>query len=184
MVGELGFCDVTHQGDVRRGDLDGAPAIVGAKIAAVPGAAEQRRELAGFAAEDMEHGGELLREQEEAAIGGGLLIAQHMEEATQRGAGGGDAARRPERVCFGEEARDLAPTRTFAGLARFADEDNEEIKTVARGTDKAVRGGADEVAEGGQELEEDGGRIGFGVWGEAADDATCDTVESRCGQCG
>jgi hypothetical protein len=52
---------------------------------------------------------------------------------------------------------------------------------VARGTHTAVRGWADEVAEGGQELEEDGGRVGFCVWGEARNDATSDTVESRDG---
>jgi hypothetical protein len=44
-------------------------AVMGAKVAAVPGAAEQRRELAGFAAEDVEDGRELLREQEKPAIG-------------------------------------------------------------------------------------------------------------------
>jgi hypothetical protein len=107
-----------------------------------------------------------------------------MEDAIRCGASGGDAVRRPERVRFGEEAGDLAPTGSFAGLARFADEDNEEIETVARGTDTAVRGGADEVAEGGQKLEEDGGRVGFGVWGKATDDAASDTVESRNGECG
>jgi hypothetical protein len=160
-----------------RRDLDRA--VGGAKIAAVPGAAEQRGELASFAAEGMEHGRELLREKEEPAILGGLLIAQRMEDAIRCGASGGDAARRPERVRFGEEAGDLAPTGSFASLARFADEDNEEIETVARGTDTAVRGGADEVAEGSQKLEEDGGRVGFGVWGKATDDAASDTVEGR-----
>jgi hypothetical protein len=181
MMGELGLGDVTHDADMSCSGLDRTVAAVGAKVAAVPGAAEQRGELAGFAAEDMEHGRELLREQEEPAIGGGLLIAHCMEDAARCRASGGDAARRPERVCFGEEAGDLAPTGPFAGLARFADEDNEEIETVARGTHTAVRGWADEVAEGGQELEEDGGRVGFGVWGEATNDATSDTVESLDG---
>ena len=104
-----------------------------------------------------------------------------MEDGAGCGASGGDAACRPERVCFGEEAGDLAPAGSFAGLARFADEDNEEIETVARGADTAVRGRADEVAEGGQELEQDGGRIGFGVRGEAIHDATRNAVESRDG---
>jgi hypothetical protein len=63
-------------------------------------------------------------------------------------------------------------------------EDHEEIETVARGADTAVRGWADEVAEGGQELEEDGGRVSFRVWGEAANNATRDTVESRDGKRG
>ena len=97
------------------------------------------------------------------------------------GASGGDAVRGPERVRFGEEAGDLAPAGSFAGLARFADEDNEEIETVARGTDTAVRGRADKVAKGGQELEQDGGRVGFGVRGEAINNATRDAVESRGG---
>ena len=104
-----------------------------------------------------------------------------MEDGAGCGASGGDAACGPERVCFGEEAGDLAPAGSFAGLARFADEDNEEIETVARGTDTTVRDRADEVSEGSQELKEDGGRVGFGVWGEATNDATGDTLESRDG---
>src|ERR1700733_1176546 len=126
MLRELGFRDVTHQADMRSSDLDGTVAIVGAKVAAVPGAAEQRGELAGFAAEDMEHGGELLREQEKTAIGNRLLITQGMEDGTRCGASGGDAVCRPERIGFGEDARDLAPAGSFAGLARFADKNNEE----------------------------------------------------------
>jgi hypothetical protein len=76
---------------------------------------------------------------------------------------------------------EIWPAGPFASLARFAHEDNEEIEAVARGADTAVRSWADEVAEGGQELEEDGGRVGFCVWGEAGNDATRDTVESRGG---
>jgi hypothetical protein len=52
-----------------RCDLDRAMAVMGAKVAAIPGTAEQRRELAGFAAEGVEDGRELLREQEKPAIG-------------------------------------------------------------------------------------------------------------------
>jgi hypothetical protein len=132
----------------------------------------------------MEHGGELLREQEKTAIGNRLLITQGMEDGTRCGASGGDAVCRPERIGFGEDARDLAPAGSFAGLARFADKNNEEIETVARGADTTMRDRADEVAEGGQELEKDGGRVGFGVWGEATNDATGDTVEGRDGECG
>ena len=69
MMGELGLCDVTHQTDMSRSDLNRAVAVVGAKIAAVPGTAEQWGELAGFTAEGVEHGRELLREQEKTAIG-------------------------------------------------------------------------------------------------------------------
>jgi hypothetical protein len=63
-----------------------------------------------------------------------------VEDGAGCGAGGGHAARRPERVGFGEEAGDLAPTGPFAGLARFADENDEEIEAVTGGTDAAVRG--------------------------------------------
>jgi hypothetical protein len=167
-----------------RSGLNSAAAVVGTKIAAVPGATEQRGELAGVTAEGVEHGREFLREQEKTAVDDRLLIAQRMEDGSRCGASGGDATCRPERVCFGEEAGDLAPAGSLAGLARFADEDNEEIETVARGTDTAVRDWADEVAEGSQELEEDGGRVSFRVWGEAANDATRDTVESRDGKRG
>jgi hypothetical protein len=149
--------------------LEGAVAVVGAKIAAVPGAAEQRRDLAVSLAEHMEQGGELLREQEEATIGDGLLITQSMDDAVGCGAGGGDAARGPEIVDFGEEAGELAPACSFASLARFADQYDEEIEAVTSGSHKAARRGADEVAEGGQELQEDGGGIGFGVRGEGPD---------------
>ena len=75
MMGEVGLCDVTHDADMSRSGLDRAVAVVGAKVAAIPGAAEQRGELASFAAEGMEHRCEFLREQEEPAIGSGLLIA-------------------------------------------------------------------------------------------------------------
>ena len=68
-MGEVGSCDVAHNADMSRRDLDGTMAVMGAKVAAVPGAAEQRRGLAGFAAEDVEDGRELLREQEKPAIG-------------------------------------------------------------------------------------------------------------------
>jgi hypothetical protein len=159
-------------------------AVVGAKIAAVPGAAEQRRELAVPLAEHMEHGGELLREQEETAIGGRLLIAQSMDDAAGCGAGGGDAVRGPETVGFGEEAGELAPACSFAGLARFADQYDEEIEAVTGGAHEAMRRMAGEVAEGGQELQEDGSGIGFGVRREGTDGEAGKAVESRLGQCG
>jgi hypothetical protein len=184
MVGELSFCDVTRKADMSRSGLDREAAVEAAKVAAVPGATEQRGKLAGFAAEGMENGREFLREQEKTAVGDRWLTAQRMQDGGRCGATGGDAMRRPERVCFGKEAGDLAPTGSFAGLARFADEDHKEIETVARGADTAVRGWAGEVAEGGQELEEDRSRIGFGVWGEARNDATRDTVECRDGERG
>ena len=107
-----------------------------------------------------------------------------LEDGVWGGAGGGYAVGRPQRVGFGEEAGDLAPAGSFAGLARFADENDEEIEAVARGSDAAVRAGADEVAEGGQELKKYGGGVGLGVWRERADKETGDTVESRAVQRG
>ena len=132
----------------------------------------------------MKDGGELLREQEQAAIGDGLLITQSMDDAVGCGGVGGNTARGPETVDFGEEAGDLAPACSFAGFARFADQHDEEIEAVTSGAHEAVRRGADEVAKGGQELQEDGSGIGFGVRREAADDEAGKTVESRIGQCG
>ena len=85
------------------------------------------------------------------------------------------------RVGFGEEAGDLAPACSFAGLARFADQYDEEIEAVAGGAHEAVRRGADEVAEGGQELQEDGCGIGFGVRRKATDSEAGKTVEGRIG---
>src|ERR1700761_41910 len=165
-MGELALRDMTYDADMRRGGLDVAMAVMSAEVAAIPGAAQQRRELAGLAAEHVDDGCEFFREQEEPAIGDGLLIAQRVEDGGGCGAGGGYAARRPERAGFGEEAGDLAPAGSFAGLARFADEDDEEIEAVTRGADAAMRGGADEVAEGSQELEENGSGIGLGMWGK------------------
>ena len=86
MVGELALRDMTHDADMGVRRLEGTVAVVGAKIAAVPGAAEHRGELAGPPTEHMKDGCELLREQEEAAIGDGLLITQSMDDAV--GCGG------------------------------------------------------------------------------------------------
>jgi hypothetical protein len=57
---ELTLGEMTDRADMRGGRLDEPVAIVGGKIAAVPGATKQRRELAGLAAEQMEDGAELL----------------------------------------------------------------------------------------------------------------------------
>jgi hypothetical protein len=89
----------------------------------------------------MEHGGELLGEEEEAAIGGGLLIAQSMNDGVGCGAGGGYAARNPIRVGFAEEASDLTPAGSFAGLAGFAHQYDEEVEAVTSGADCAMRRG-------------------------------------------
>jgi hypothetical protein len=179
VVRELALCDVAHDGDMRGGGLDVAMAIVSAQVAAVPGGAQQGRELAGLPAEHVNDGCEFFGEQEEPAIGGGLLIAQGLEDGVWGGAGGGYAAGRPQGVGFGEEAGDLAPAGSLRALLDFADENDEEIEAVARGPDATVRAGADEVAEGSQELKKDGGGIGLGVRRERADEETGDAMQSR-----
>jgi hypothetical protein len=57
---ELIWGEMTDEADMRGGGLDEPVAIVGGKIAAVPGATKQRRELPGLAANQMEDGAELL----------------------------------------------------------------------------------------------------------------------------
>jgi hypothetical protein len=76
-------------------------------------------------AEHVEDGGELLGEDEEAAVGGRLFITQGVDEAAGRETGGGDAAGDPRVVDFREEAADLAPAGSLAGLAGFAYQDKE-----------------------------------------------------------
>jgi hypothetical protein len=75
VMGELALRDMTHDADMRRSGLDVTMAVMSAQVAAVPGVAQQGRELAGLAAEHVDDGCELFREQEEPAVGGGLLIA-------------------------------------------------------------------------------------------------------------
>jgi len=58
-------------------------AVVDAEVAAVPGAAEERRELASLTAELMEHGGELFRKHQTAADDG-LWITQSVEALRRR----------------------------------------------------------------------------------------------------
>ena len=60
VVGKLALGDVADDADMCRGGLERAMAIGGAEVAAVPGTAEERGELAGLAAEHVEDGGELL----------------------------------------------------------------------------------------------------------------------------
>jgi hypothetical protein len=82
-------------------------------------------------------------------------------------------------VGLGEEGGDLPPACSFAGFAGFADEDDEQIETMAGGTDERVRGGSGKVAEGGEELQQESHGIGLAVRGKATDDAAGKAVESR-----
>jgi hypothetical protein len=53
---------------------------------------------------------------------------------------------------------------------------------VTRGFHHRVRGRPYQVAEGSEELQENGGRISFGVGRDGADDGPGDTVERRRGK--
>jgi hypothetical protein len=75
VVGELAFGDMSDEAEVGAGGVEEMASVLHGKVAAIPGRAEQRGELASALAEHVEHGSELLSEEEEASIGGGLLIA-------------------------------------------------------------------------------------------------------------
>jgi hypothetical protein len=92
--------------------------------------------------------------------------------------------RSPFGVDLCKETGDLPPAGAFAGLAGFADEDEEEIESVPGRADAAVRATANKVAEGCEKLEEDRGGIRFGVWGQAAHGETGQTMESFAGHHG
>jgi hypothetical protein len=126
----------------------------------------------------MEDRGELFAQSEEAAVGGRLLIAQCIHEATGGEACPGDASGEPRMVDFGEEAGDLIPTGALAGFGGVAHEYDKEVQGVASGIDHAVGSRTDQIAEGGQKLEEDSGRMSFGVGSDGTDGEACDSVES------
>jgi hypothetical protein len=107
-----------------------------------------------------------------------------MDEAARGQAGGGYAAVDPEFIYFREEATDLAPASSLSAFAGFAYQDDEEVQTVTRGFHHTVWGRPYKVAEGGEELEENGGRIGFGVRRDGADDRPGYTVKSGRGKAG
>ena len=133
-----------------------------------------------LASEDVEDGGELFGKHKEAPVGGRLLIAQSMDEAARGQTGSGDATGAPKVVDFREEAPDLAPAGSLAGFTGFAYQDDEEVQTVTSGLHHTVRGRPDYIAEGGEKLQEDGGRIGFGVRRDGTDHGPGDAVE--CGR--
>jgi hypothetical protein len=184
MLDEFLLGDVADEADVSPGSLQRMVAVEGAEIAGIPGASEQRGEMTGLPSERLEYTGKLLGEEEETAVGGRILVAQGLDEAVGGEAGGGYAAIDPRGVDFREETRDLAPAWTFAGLAGFADEHDKEIQAVACGLDHAVRGGPDYIAESGEELQQNGGRVGFGVGGNGADDTAGEAVICGGSKCG
>ncbi len=94
MLGQVALGDMTDEAEVRRDGMERVMNVVRREVAAVPGAAEERRELAGLTAELMEHGGELFRK-DEAAAGDGLWITRSVEDAFDRGTADGDAVPGP-----------------------------------------------------------------------------------------
>jgi hypothetical protein len=125
----------------------------------------------------MEDGGKLFRESEKAPVRGRLLIAQSLNEATGCEARAGDTRGEPGLIYLGKEAGNLIPAGAFAGLAGVAYEYDVEIETVASGIDHAVGSGTEQVAEDGEKLEEQGGRVGLGVWSDDANDASGEAVK-------
>jgi hypothetical protein len=176
---EFALRDVGDQADMRAGCLEGVETTERAEIATIPGATEQGREVALATPQGMENGCEFLREREQAAVRGRLLITQPIDKRSGRQASGGDAFGDPGVVDFCEEAADLVPARSLAGLAGFADQHHEKVETMAGGVDHAVGHGTNGIAERGQQLEEEGGRMGFAMRGQAAYGQPRDAVE--CG---
>lgn len=149
------------------------------EMATIPGAAEEGRQVAVSSLEGMEDGSELFRECEKPDVGGLLPIAQCIDEAAGGKARTGDAGGEPWLVDLSEEAGDLIPTSSLAGLAGIADEDDVEVEAVAGGIYQAVGPASDEVAEGGEKLEEQGGGMSFGVGRDGLDGESGESIE--CG---
>ena len=176
---EFALRDVGDQADMRAGCLDGVETMERVEIATIPGATEQGREVALGTPQGVENGSEFFREREQAAVGGRLLIAQSIDKRRGRQASSGDTFGDPRAVDFIEEAADLVPAGSLAGLAGFADQHHEKVETMAGGIDHAVGRGTNGIAERGQQLEEDGGGMGFAVRGQATYGQPRDAVE--CG---
>ena len=137
-LGELALGDVTDEAEVASASLQEAVTVEHAQDAAIPGAAQQRRELGAAAAHRVEHGGEFLGEHQETALAC-LLAAQDGDEATGGKTGAGDTILRPSAIHFGEEAGDLVPTGALTSFAGFSDEHDKEIQGVTGGPDHAAQ---------------------------------------------
>jgi hypothetical protein len=125
----------------------------------------------------LEYRGELFREREKPAVGRRLLVPQGMNEAARGKAGTGDTGREPWFVDQREEAGDLVPTGALTGFTGIADEDDEEVQTVACGIDEAVGPTAEQIAEDGEKLEEQGGWMGFRVRRDGSDGESGEAVK-------
>ncbi len=127
----------------------------------------------------MENGGELFRKREQAAVRRRLLVTETMEKGRGREASSGDTFGDPGAIDFREEAADLVPTGSLAGLAGFAHQHDKKIEAMAGGIDHAVGTGTSSVAEGDQKLEKDGGGMSLGMRGKHSCGRPGDTVEGR-----
>ena len=67
-LGELALGDVTDEAEVASAGLHEAVTVEHAQGSAIPGAAQQGRELGAAAAHGVQHGGEFLGEHEQTAI--------------------------------------------------------------------------------------------------------------------
>jgi hypothetical protein len=148
ILGEFALGDVGDEADVGAGRLERPATIEGTEMAAIPGGAEQRREMSLGAPQGVQDGGEFFRDGKEAAVRGWFLITQSINKATGSEASGGDASVQPGMIDLRKEAHDLVQAGSLAGLAGFADQHDKEIEAVAGSIDHAVGARADQVAKG------------------------------------
>jgi hypothetical protein len=147
-LSEFALGDVGNEADVGAGCPERPATIEGAKLATIPGGAEQRRKVSLSAAQGVQDGGEFFRDGKEAAVSGWILIAQGIDKAIGGEASGGDASVKPGTIDLSEETHDLVQASSLAGLTGFANQYDEEIEAVASSIDHAVGAGSDQVAEG------------------------------------
>src|SRR5579859_3207533 len=124
---EFALGNVGDQANVRAAGLDGMKTSERAEIATIPGTTEQGREVSPGLPEGMKHGSEFFRERKQAAVRDRLLMAQSIDESGGRQTRGGDASGDPWAIDFREEAADLIPACSLAGLTGFADQHDEKV---------------------------------------------------------
>jgi hypothetical protein len=101
-----------------------------------------------------------------------------MNESAGGKASSGYTVGEPCIVDLREKAGDLIPTGALAGFAGIADENDEEVETVAGGIDHAMGSTTDQIAENGEELKKQSGWMSFGVWGNGSDGEPGEAMES------
>jgi hypothetical protein len=113
-LAQLTLGDVGDEADMSSGGLQALVHIEGGEIAAIPGAAEQGRELCLATFQRIEDGSELLGECEETTVGGRLLITQSVNQATGSEAAAGDTGGEP-RGSTSAKRRAIWPNRCPCG---------------------------------------------------------------------